>query len=112
MGKEVQQQIALNLLSEGTQITGDLHASNDIRIDGELKGKIFTKGRLVIGQMAKVEGEVNSPNVDILGTMEGNIVSTQKRYSRERLKLLISQSSPERFLMASAISNEKFNKNN
>ena len=44
MGKEVQQQIALNLLSEGTQITGDLHASNDIRIDGELKGKIFTKG--------------------------------------------------------------------
>ena len=76
MGKEVQQQIALNLLSEGTQITGDLHASNDIRIDGELKGKIFTKGRLVIGQMAKVEGEVNSPNVDILGTMEGNIVST------------------------------------
>ena len=74
MGKEVQQQIALNLLSEGTQITGDLHASNDIRIDGELKGKIFTKGRLVIGQMAK--GEVNSPNVDILGTMEGNIVST------------------------------------
>ena len=26
--------------------------------------------------MAKVEGEVNSPNVDILGTMEGNIVST------------------------------------
>ena len=72
MGKEVQQQIALNLLSEGTQITGDLHASNDIRIDGELKGKIFTKGCLVIGQMAKVEGEVNSPNVDILGTMEGN----------------------------------------
>lgn len=76
MGKEVQQQIALNLLSEGTRITGDLHASNDIRIDGELKGKIFTKGRLVIGQMAKVEGEVNSPNVDILGTMKGNIVST------------------------------------
>ena len=60
MGKEVQQQIALNLLSEGTQITGDLHASNDIRIDGELKGKIFTKGRLVIGQMAKVEGEVRN----------------------------------------------------
>lgn len=30
----------------------------------------------MIGQMAKVEGEVNSPNIDILGTMEGNIVST------------------------------------
>lgn len=58
------------------RLPGIFTASNDIRIDGELKGKIFTKGRLVIGQMAKVEGEVNSPNVDILGTMEGNIVST------------------------------------
>lgn len=76
MGKEVQQQIALNLLSEGTQITGDIHASNDIRVDGMIKGKINTTGRLVIGQMARVEGEVNSPSVDILGTMEGNIVST------------------------------------
>ena len=76
MGKEVQQQIALNLLSEGTQITGDLQASNDIRIDGELKGNITTKGRLIIGQMAKVKGDVNSSSVDILGTMEGDIVST------------------------------------
>ena len=65
MGKEVQQQIALNLLSEGTQITGDLHASNDIRIDGELKGKIFTKGRLVIGQMAKVEGTIKAAYIAI-----------------------------------------------
>ena len=73
MGKEVQQQIALNLLSEGTQITGDLHASNDIRIDGELKGNISTKGRLIIGQMAKVKGDVNSSSVDILGTMEGTV---------------------------------------
>ncbi|MBC5619900.1 MULTISPECIES: bactofilin family protein [Butyricimonas] len=75
MGKEVQQQVALNLLSEGTQITGDLHASNDIRVDGTIKGKINTTGRLIIGQTARVEGEVTSPSVDILGTMEGSIVS-------------------------------------
>ena len=42
-------------------------------LTGNLKERF---SRLVIGQMAKVEGEVNSPNVDILGTMEGNIVST------------------------------------
>ena len=76
MGKEVQQQVAINLLSEGTQITVDLHASNDIRVDVSIKGKINTTGRLIIGQMAKVEGEVTSPSVDILGTMEGTIVST------------------------------------
>ena len=77
MGKETQQQqVALNLLSEGTEIVGDLIAVNDIRIDGKLKGKIETKGRLVIGPAAKVEGEVNSPGVDVLGTLQGNIVSS------------------------------------
>ena len=77
MGKETQQQqVALNLLSEGTEIVGDLIAVNDIRIDGKLKGKIETKGRLVIGPAAKVEGEVTSPGVDVLGTLQGNIVSS------------------------------------
>lgn len=55
---------------------GDLIAVNDIRIDGKLKGKIETKGRLVIGPAAKVEGEVTSPGVDVLGTLQGNIVSS------------------------------------
>ena len=41
MGKETQQQqVALNLLSEGTEIVGDLTAVNDIRFDGIIKGKI------------------------------------------------------------------------
>ena len=75
MGKEVQQQVALNLLSEGTSIEGDLHAKNDIRVDGTIKGKINTTGRLVIGPTAKVEGEINSPSVDILGNVQGNILS-------------------------------------
>lgn len=43
MGKEVQQQIALNLLSEGTQITGDLHASNDIRIVENLRERFHER---------------------------------------------------------------------
>ncbi|MDY4042545.1 MAG: polymer-forming cytoskeletal protein [Marinifilaceae bacterium] len=77
MGKEVQQQqVAVNLLSEGTEIVGDLTAVNDIRFDGIIKGKIETKGRLVIGPSAKVEGEVTSPSVDILGALQGKVISS------------------------------------
>lgn len=76
MGKDIQQQVTLNLISEGTSITGDLMAKNDIRIDGTIKGKINTTGRLVIGPAAKVEGEIQASVVDLLGTMEGNIMSS------------------------------------
>ena len=45
MGEKVQQQqVALNLISEGTSITGDLVAKNDIRIDGSIKGKSIRQG--------------------------------------------------------------------
>ena len=39
---------AVNLLCEGTVIVGDIKTKNDIRIDGIIKGKIITSGRLVI----------------------------------------------------------------
>ena len=38
---------AVNLLCEGTVIVGDIKTKNDIRIDGIIKGKIITSGRLV-----------------------------------------------------------------
>ena len=46
---------AVNLLCEGTVIVGDIKTKNDIRIDGIIKGKIITSGRLVVGNTAKIE---------------------------------------------------------
>lgn len=69
---EVQGQ-AINILSEGTVITGDIAASGDIRIDGELKGNINAKGRLVVGPKGKVEGEINCNNIEVSGFIKGKI---------------------------------------
>lgn len=64
---------AVNLLCEGTVIVGDIKTKNDIRIDGIIKGKIITSGRLVIGNTARVEGNVDCMNVDVLGAVLGDI---------------------------------------
>ena len=45
---EIQNQ-AINIISEGTNIKGNILAAGDIRIDGTLIGNIEAKGRLVIG---------------------------------------------------------------
>lgn len=63
----------INIISEGTKIKGDISASGDIRIDGELVGNINAKGRLVIGPQGKVDGEVNCNNIEISGYIKGKI---------------------------------------
>ncbi len=64
---------AVNLLCEGTIIVGDIKTKNDIRIDGVIKGKIVTSGRLVVGNTAKVEGNIDCVNIDVQGFIMGDI---------------------------------------
>jgi cytoskeletal protein CcmA (bactofilin family) len=68
---------AINLISNGTDITGDVKSSGDIRIDGSLTGNLNTKGKVVIGQTGKVSGEVICKNSEVSGTIEGKIVVNQ-----------------------------------
>ena len=70
MGKEVQ--AILNLLNEGVVVEGDIQTPRDIRIVGTVR----TDGRLVLGPSSRVSGKVNSPNIDVFGNVEGDIVST------------------------------------
>lgn len=67
----------INLISTGTDITGDVKSSGDIRIDGSLKGNLNTKGKVVIGPTGKVNGEVFCKNSEVSGVVEGKITVGQ-----------------------------------
>jgi cytoskeletal protein CcmA (bactofilin family) len=67
----------LNLISNGTDITGDIKSNGDIRIDGSLTGNLNTKGKVVIGTTGKVKGEVICKNSEVAGILEGKIVVGQ-----------------------------------
>lgn len=62
-----------NSIVEGTSITGNIVAPNDIRIDGTLVGKLDCKGRVIIGPQGKIEGDINCINAIVEGTFTGNI---------------------------------------
>jgi cytoskeletal protein CcmA (bactofilin family) len=68
---------AINLLSQGTEITGDIKSSGDIRIDGTLNGNLVTKGKVVIGSTGRVKGEVECKNSEVSGVIDGKISVTQ-----------------------------------
>lgn len=67
----------INLISNGTDITGDIKSSGDIRIDGTLTGNLNTKGKVVIGTTGKVTGEVICKNSEVSGIIEGKIIVGQ-----------------------------------
>jgi cytoskeletal protein CcmA (bactofilin family) len=67
----------INLISNGTDITGDIKSSGDIRIDGSLTGNLNTKGKVVIGTTGKVKGEVICKNSEVSGFIEGKITVGQ-----------------------------------
>ncbi len=64
---------AVNLISQATNVTGDISTDSDIRIDGILVGNLTTKGRLIVGPNGKIEGDVSSKAAEIEGTIIGKI---------------------------------------
>ncbi len=68
---------SINIISEGTSIKGDINASGDTRIDGELVGNITSKGKLVVGPKGKITGEIRCNNVEVSGFIKGKVNSTE-----------------------------------
>jgi cytoskeletal protein CcmA (bactofilin family) len=70
---EVETTAAINLISTGTEITGNITSTGDIRIDGNLNGNLNTRGKVVIGPSGRVKGEVVCKNLEVSGTIEGKV---------------------------------------
>lgn len=49
----------LNIIGQGTKLTGDLSSNGDIRIDGAIEGQIKVSQRLVIGILVRFWGISN-----------------------------------------------------
>lgn len=79
---------AINLISNGTDITGDIKSSGDIRIDGSLTGNLNTKGKVVIGPTGKINGEVICKNSEVSGIVEGRISVHQLLILKASSKIL------------------------
>ncbi len=64
----------VNRISSGTDFQGTLISQCDIRIDGSFEGKLTTTGKLVLGESAKLFGDVVCRSCDIWGVMEGKLL--------------------------------------
>lgn len=68
---------AINILSDGTQIKGNISSQGDIRIDGNMVGNLSAKGKVVIGDNGKIEGQVEAANVEVAGLIKGKVMVSE-----------------------------------
>ncbi len=60
-------------ISAATIIKGELSSLTDIRVDGIVEGKVYSKGKVVVGENAQLAGTLACNNVDFWGKMDGDI---------------------------------------
>ena len=78
---------ALNSLVQGTFVEGKIKATNDIRIDGTIKGELFCDAKVIIGPSGVVEGTIKCKNAVIEGRFSGNLIVKELLNIRETAKV-------------------------
>ena len=60
-------------MASGTRVEGKFHSTENVRLDGFIKGEVKCSQRLVMGETGKVEGNIRTKDAIIMGTIEGEI---------------------------------------
>jgi cytoskeletal protein CcmA (bactofilin family) len=62
------------VIAKGTSIEGDFNTSENVRIDGVIKGNIECQKKLVLGASASIEGKLLANEAVIMGNIQGDVV--------------------------------------
>ncbi|MCL7988695.1 polymer-forming cytoskeletal protein [Sphingobacterium sp. lm-10] len=61
------------VIAEGISIEGDLIGAESLRIDGKIKGDIQMGKGVIIGESARVDGDVSCETLVVYGHVVGNV---------------------------------------
>jgi cytoskeletal protein CcmA (bactofilin family) len=66
------------VFSESTAFNGVLMYETSLKIDGYFKGKISTKGHLIIGEKAKVYANIQANTIVVAGEVKGDVEAAER----------------------------------
>ncbi|MGB6876401.1 MAG: polymer-forming cytoskeletal protein [Candidatus Acidiferrales bacterium] len=65
-------------IDSGVSFEGKITVSGMFRIDGEVRGNIVAENGLLLGENAKVEGQIDAGEVTIAGRFDGQIFAKDR----------------------------------
>lgn len=77
----------MNVIAKGTLIQGDIICDGDLRIDGEVKGTIRSRSKVLVGPEGLVDGDVECVHAEVLGSVKGSLKVQDHLYLRGNAKM-------------------------
>ena len=77
----------VNIIANSTFFVGNINTSGDCRIDGNVKGNIHSKSKIIIGESGNVEGDIVCNTIDIEGIVKANIHAAEQLTLRSTANL-------------------------
>jgi cytoskeletal protein CcmA (bactofilin family) len=65
------------IIGPNTSFTGNIEAGGFTRIDGSIRGDVTARGRIVIGERARMKSNVTGTAITIGGAVRGNIIASE-----------------------------------
>ena len=70
--------ISINtIIGKGSAISGNMKVNGFIRIDGDIDGNLETDGNVIVGENARIRGDLTAKSVIIGGIIKGNIKASE-----------------------------------
>jgi cytoskeletal protein CcmA (bactofilin family) len=70
------------------RIKGEIFSRDELRIDGEIEGKLESESRLTINETGKADAMIKAAEVVVAGTVKGNVDATQRIVLRKGANLV------------------------
>lgn len=63
----------VTVVGQGARLEGTLISAGNLRIDGQIKGRINAEGDVTLSPQSRVEADIDAQNVTVAGGFKGNI---------------------------------------
>ncbi|MDR0447828.1 MAG: polymer-forming cytoskeletal protein [Treponema sp.] len=66
------------IIGPGTSVSGDVESGGFTRVDGNVQGDVKAKGRVVIGERARMKSNISGTSVTVGGVVFGNVLASER----------------------------------
>ena len=66
------------IVGPGTNVSGDIEAGGFTRVDGNVLGDVKARGRVVIGERARMKSNISGTSVTVGGVVFGNVIASER----------------------------------
>jgi cytoskeletal protein CcmA (bactofilin family) len=66
------------IIGPNTFVSGDVESGGFTRVDGSLRGTLSARGRVIVGERARVKSSISGTSVTIGGVVYGNVLASER----------------------------------